>query len=116
MMGSQDTKNTRKRPPDFSPLSTHAPKKSRRESLSDVVAGAALVVTNALSGRSSPVPSQKLPSTRIGVSPGRAVELRGKNYEQLRSLQKLYKDSILTAEQLEEQKDQVLSSLKKLSH
>ena len=41
----------------------------------------------------------------VGVSPGKAVELHMKNFEQLRYLQQLYEDSILTTE-FEEQKEQ----------
>ena len=49
-----------------------------------------------------------------GTSPGRSVELRIKNYEQLRYLQQLYNDGILTAEEYHEQKQLIITSIRKL--
>ena len=39
-----------------------------------------------------------------GVSPGKAVDLRMKNYEQIRYLQQLYEDGILDQKEFIEQK------------
>ena len=49
-----------------------------------------------------------------GVSPGKAVDLRMKNYEQLRYLQQLYEDGILDQKEFIEQKKDILTILKKL--
>ena len=49
-----------------------------------------------------------------GVSPGKAVDLRMKNYEQLRYLQQLYEDGILDQKEYMEQKQDILKFLKKL--
>jgi hypothetical protein len=48
------------------------------------------------------------------VSPGKSAELRMKNFEQLRYLQHPYDDGILTIKEFEEQKEKILSSLRKL--
>ena len=52
---------------------------------------------------------------RVGVSTGKAAELRMKNLEQLRYLQGLYDDNILSDSELVEQKRIVLDALSKLS-
>jgi len=49
------------------------------------------------------------------VSPAKAAELRMKNYEQLRYLQGLFDDGIITEKELVEQKQSVLDALQRLS-
>ena len=49
------------------------------------------------------------------VSPGKAVELRMKNFEQLRFLQQLFDDDILSESEYTEQKRNILSFLRELS-
>ena len=51
----------------------------------------------------------------VAISPGKAVELCMKNFEQLHYLQQLYEDGILTTKEFEEQKEKILSSLRKLN-
>jgi len=48
------------------------------------------------------------------VTPEKSVELRMKNYEQLRYLQQLLDDKILTDSEYTEQKQAILTSLRKL--
>ena len=48
------------------------------------------------------------------VSPGKAVELRMKNFEQLPYLQQLFEDGILSDTEYTEQKRSILSFLRKL--
>lgn len=52
------------------------------------------------------------------VSPGlgQATELRMKNMEQLRYLQGLYNDNIITEDELVEQKQMILETIRKLSN
>ncbi len=52
----------------------------------------------------------------IGLSPGRVTELRSKKLQELRDLQCLLDQSILTEEEFAEQKALVLASLRKLTH
>ena len=51
----------------------------------------------------------------VGISPGRKVDLRGKNYQQLRQIQTLYEDSILSIEEFTEQKEMILEAIRKLN-
>ena len=48
------------------------------------------------------------------ISPSKTVELRLKHFEQLRYLQSLLEDGVLTNEEFAEQKKNILSSLRKL--
>ena len=53
-------------------------------------------------------------SQSLGVSPGKVSEIRGKSYSQLATLKQLYEDGVLTLSEFEEQKEMILSGLKKL--
>ena len=54
------------------------------------------------------------PTTCPGVSSDRAVDLRMKNYQQLRYLQQLYEDNILNESEYTEQKRSILAALRTL--
>ena len=54
------------------------------------------------------------PQRGPGVSPGKVSEIRGKCYAQLATLKHLYEDDVLTSTEFEEQKEMILSGLKKL--
>ena len=73
------------------------------------------MLTNAFKSNQNKSPQCESSVQPVGVSPGRAVELRMKNFEQLRYLQQLYDDGILTQIEYEEQKEKILSSLRKLN-
>ena len=89
------------------------------------MAGATVAFASAVTGTNKP-PDQG--STKGGaadrvslesasgacVSPGKAVELRMKNFEQLRYLQQLFEDGILSDTEYTEQKRSILSFLRKL--
>ena len=90
-------------------------KKGKRETLTDALTGAVAAFTTTIKSNPTKSPPRMHGSLQlVGVSPGRSVELRMKNFEQLRYLQHLYDDGILTAE-YEEQKGKILSSLRKLN-
>ena len=55
------------------------------------------------------------PVLQMGISPGKSADLRMRNLEQLRYLQGLYEDKILSDQELAEQKRIVLDALRKLS-
>lgn len=101
-------------PPDI-PALRDTGKKPRKETLADAISNAAITFTKALSTSQEPnsTLSEATKST-TGVSPGKAVELRMKNLEQLRYLQNLYEDGILNDKEYSEQKSNILSSLRKL--
>ena len=54
------------------------------------------------------------PPIHVGISPGKAVDLRMKNIQQLRYLQQLHDDNILSDAEFLEQKAMILDSLRKL--
>ena len=113
-------------PPSIPAFGSTVPKKQRKENLSEALTGAAVAFakvfsggTQASSGTSDKVGDESTPSTSNsalmpGVSPGKAVDLRMKNYEQLRYLQQLYEDGILDHKEYAEQKQEILKFLKKL--
>ena len=101
-------------PPDLPVFHKQIAKKASRESLTEALSGAATTLVNAFKGDCVPHqnPIATIPST--GLSPGKTIQLHMKNYEQLRYLQQLVVDGILTDKEYNEQKKNVLLSLKKL--
>ena len=110
-------------------------KKPQKESLADVIAGAAVSFANAfrspdikqsnigspnlvlITSTDSHTPTKPHISSRpIGLSPGKVAELRIKKLQELRELQQLYEQSILNEAEFIEQKSLVLDSLRKLTH
>lgn len=97
-----------------------APKKSKRESFSNVMSGAAVAFAKALSDKPSHANSiSNSPDSEHNIipralSPAKSVELRMKNLEQLRYVQELFRDGILNEEEYGEQKQNILSAIKKL--
>ena len=97
------------------PLITGNTPKCHKPDLSETFRDAAVAVARAFS---PPPPSTTVATTTavptyIGVSPGKSVELHSKNLEQLRYVQQLYEDNILSHE---EQKKMILESIRKLSN
>ena len=58
--------------------------------------------------------SAAVPQSTLGMSPGKAVEIRGRCFSQLATLKQLYEDSVLNEEELKEQKSSILETLSKL--
>ena len=107
-------------PPDTPAFSGAAPKCARKESLSEAISGAAVAIVKALSTDPKEKASEGLQSIcppGPGVSPGHAVDLRMKNFQQLRFLQQLYEDNILDEKQYAEQKKKkgILQSLRNVN-
>ena len=53
-------------------------------------------------------------AVRPGMSPSKVVDLRMKNFEQLRYLQQLYEDNILNENEYSEQKNKILATLRNI--
>ena len=110
----------RDNPPNIPAFCGSTPKRTRQqESFSDAISGAAVAIVKALGGEapsktSSPPVTPVQLSTAAGVSPAKSVELRMKNFEQLRYLQQLFDDGILSEGEYTEQKQSILSALRKL--
>ena len=112
------------------------PKKQKRPSLAEAITGAAMTFANAVktpdikqcSSQSVVIASSDSPSTPVaassvrdlpvttGISPGKITDLRMKNLRELRELQGLLEQNILTQQEFVEQKQLVLDSLRKLTH
>lgn len=91
-MVANDLHDDLEEPPNI-PAFCSTPKRSRQPSVSNAISGAAIAITKALGG----TPQEGRPNgCHTGVSPGKAIELRMKNYEQLRYLQHLLEDGILS--------------------
>jgi hypothetical protein len=59
-------------------------------------------------------PSPSPTSTAVGMSPLKAADLRMKHLEQLRYLQQLMEDGIISKDEFVEQKEIVLKTLRKI--
>ena len=94
------------------PMITGTVQKSQpqKESLTDAFVSAATAIAKAFSPSQASVETQKVP-----FSPGKKLDLRMKNLEQLRQLQKLYEDGILSQEEFDAQKKIVVLSLNHLT-
>ena len=103
-------------PPESPAFSSSAPKRARKESLSETIGGAAVAIVKALKTDPKEKSSDAVsaPGAGPGVSPGHAVDLRMKNYQQLRYLQQLYEDNILNENEYAEQKRSILAALRNL--
>lgn len=91
------------------------------ESMTSAITSAATAIASALSPHPSNVPatpqhvSSSMPPPLVGISPGKAADIRMKNLEQLRYTQQLMEDGILTPEEFVEQKKIILKSLRGLN-
>lgn len=99
--------------PPNSPMFTGGLQKQPKESLADAFASAATAIAKAF----SPKPHSDDSATTgrsVHFSPGKKVDIRMKNLEQLRVLQSLMEDGILSEDEFSEQKRIVLQSLNNL--
>ena len=111
--------NDKNEPPAVPMITGVTPKRPKKESLQDTIVCVAKTFADAFIDKkvqkSSPELSLKENiSVAHGVSPGRAADVRMKNYEQLRYLQSLLDDGILSLDEFCEQKQTILFALKKL--
>ena len=102
------------------------PKRQKQESLSTALVGAATAFAKALSPQptsptslstdspTAPETAATCPVTqsRVGVSPAKAADVRMKNLEQLRYIQQLMEDGILSEAEFLEQKRIILDTLR----
>ena len=106
-------------PPEVPMITGVTPTRPTRRSLEDTVVSTVSAVVKAMaSPKMSPVVQQtsSLESqSGVGISPTKAVDIRGKCFTQLSSLKQLFEESIITEEELQEQKSCILNTLRKLS-
>ena len=97
--GTHDSYDTPPPLPMFGPQ----PKRPKKDSLADTITNAAVAIMKATTPPTSVAqPSQQAPSSVV-MSPGKSVELRMKNLQQLRFLQQLFDDNILSETEFLEQ-------------
>lgn len=92
-------------PPNVPLITGSVQRQARKESLTDAFTNAASAIAKALSPPTTP-------SSTCSLS--KVVDIRMKNLEQLRCLQQLREDGVLTDEEFLLQKDIVIKSLNKL--
>ena len=124
-------------PPDLPPITGNGPKKPKKQSFGGALVEAASTFAaqvvrgseikqsgNAIvvSGTTTQTPTKLSTSVCIDndksvvLSPGKVTDLQSKKLQELRELQCLRDQGILTEEEFAEQKSLVLASLRKLTH
>lgn len=113
-------------PPPLPMITGYAPKSQKKDSYTDAIAGAAAGVATAVvkvlnSGPGNVVPTTpsritdiRTQSPPIAMSPNLSVDIRMKNLEQLRYLQQLMNDGILSNEEFLEQKGMIMDTLRRI--
>lgn len=95
-------------PPNIPAFSDSTPKKIKQD-FSSALSGAAVAFAKVLTKK-----DDAPPDTSISPSSLALTEVRMKNFEQLRYIKQLHEDHILTDEEFEEQKGNILSAIRKL--
>ena len=108
--GTHDDMDT---PPNVPMIVGGIQRQPQRESLTDVISSAATAFAKALSPPPSQSSASSLPQSTT-QSPSKTVDVRMKNLEQLRYLQQLKEEGILTEDEYLSQKQIVLKSLNRL--
>ncbi len=86
----------------------------RKETVSDAIVGAATAFAQALNPPLSINPPSSKPVHSTGMSPNNQANLRRRYVEDLRTLSQLLNDGVLSGTEFQEQKDKLLSGLRKL--
>lgn len=103
-------------PPRVPMITGTLPKHTKKDSFAQALTGAAEAVVKILSPRPISVLSESNPiSANTGISPGKSTELRTQNLQQLRVLQQLHDENVLSDSELAEQKSIILDALRKLT-
>ena len=103
-------------PPNIPAFSGLATKKPRKDSMYEALTGAAEAFAKVITSSGEQERATSKSSTFSSrISPSKSIELRMKNFEQLRYLQQLLDDGILNEREYAEQKQTVINSLCKLS-
>ena len=127
--------SSKENPPQVPMITGSTPRRqvSQKKDLEASIISTAAAVVKAVTQQNSPCSSAMVQSPQInqtimrsegttahntgqglGVSPGKISEIRGKSYTQLATLKQLYEDGVLTHHEFQEQKEMILSGLKKL--
>ena len=91
----------------------------RRHEVADTLANAAVAIVKALSP-STPAPRSPTPTSTVaasktdGMSPGKKVQLRSQYLKQLKAIQTLRDEQVLSPDEFKVEKDIILNSLHEL--
>ena len=112
-MITNGTHSSKETPPQVPMITGITPSRSARKTLEDTVVSTVSAVVKAMA---SPQKNFSLSQeSGMGLSPSKAVDIRGKCFAQLSSLKKLFEDAVITEDELQEQKSSILKTLRKFS-
>jgi len=100
-------------PPPIKMITSGKTTKKDKDSVADIIAGAAVAVVQALKNP-SPSPPRASSFPQHVISPGKKVNLRQQYLQQLKMIQNLRDDGILTLDEFQNEKDNIIDNLKKL--
>ncbi len=101
-----DTHESYDKPPAIPMFQGSEPKRQKKETVAESIADGMAAISKALSPP-SPKKCLSVTGSPIGISPGKSVDLRMKNLQQLRYLQQLLQDNVLSEQEYLEQKRNV---------
>lgn len=106
-------------PPQIPLIVGTTPKKPKHSAFEETIMNTANAMMKAVSKSSQDIRSTQIQNINdcqiaTGISPGKAVDIRGKSLGQLATLKQLFIDGVLSEQEFEEQKDIILGGLKKL--
>lgn len=106
-------------PPNLPMITGKAAHKEKRNDVAETIATAAVAVVRALQSPTQSTPTkqdtiQKTNNPPEGISPGKRVQLRSQYLKQLKDIQLLRDDGVLTAEEFQAEKNSILKTLKSI--
>ena len=100
-------------PPNVPMITGKVPRKEKNSNtVVDTLATAAVAIIKELKKDTTSIPSNKGMCTLGGMSPGKKVELRSQYLKQLKEIQNLRDEGVLTLEEFQAEKDTILQTLK----
>lgn len=100
-------------PPNVPIITGAIQKPSKKDSLSETIAGAAAALIKAVNPQ-TPSSAADVSTNKLTVSPGILADTRMKYFQQLRYLKQLFEDSILTEQEYVGQKNIIIEALHNL--
>ena len=107
--------SSKESPPQVPMITGIVPTRASRKSIEDTVASTVSAVVKAIASPQQSQHNSIEPQLGMGISPTKAVDIRGKCFSQLASLKKLFEESIITEDEMQEQKSSILKTLRKFS-
>ena len=101
-------------PPNIPAFTGTSAKRTRKDNLSQALSTAAVAVVDAIKDNKSAACETTPSSSSTSLSPDIMADVRMKNYQQLRYLHTLFDDGIISESEFSEQKETILSSVRKL--